>query len=128
MEKCIFRKKVICMACMFVMFMSVTVYASSGFYGKSLTIKNSNFASSSTGANSTGTARVDVNTLSDTAGYKYVRCFIQYSNGSISSTYNIYAQNTKFYSVSTGNVKAVFKRAGSTSGTTTMGYNFVYNY
>jgi len=122
------NKKILGFTMLFVMFMSVTIYAASGYYGKSLSITNATKGYSSTGSNSTGTARVDVNTLSDTYGYKKVYCYIVNSNGTLTNSHAMSAQNTKFFNVNTGNIKAYFKRYGSGKGTTRIEYNFVYNY
>lgn len=123
------KKRVLALSLLLIMLLSTTAYAYSGYMGESITVKNQISSSSSIGKNTSGTARVDINTLSDTADCRYVKVFIMNTqNGSITTTQNMYAQNTKFFSVNTGKIKAVYKRGSTTSGTTNLGTNFIYNY
>lgn len=123
------KKKIAILSFLSAMLISTTVLASSGYMSKSMTISGTSSGSSDIGYNTTGTARVDVNTISDTGGCTKVNVFIMNTGtGSITPCYQFQAQNTKFYSVNPGNIKAVFKRNCTNTGTMRIGYNFVYNF
>lgn len=123
------KKKIAVLSFLSAMLISTTVFASSGYIGKSMTISNALSGSSDIGNNTTGTARVDVDTISDTGGCTKVNVFIMNTGtGSITPSYRFQAQNTKFYSVTPGNIKAVFRRDCTNGGTMKIGYNFVYNF
>lgn len=127
------KKKLLILLVLSVMLISTTAFASSGYMGQSITICGTESGSSSKGINTTGTARVDVNTISDTAGCTKVKVSIMnIDTGKMLSTQTFQAQNTRFYDVGLGNnnisIKAVFKRDSTSNGTMKIGYNFVYNY
>ena len=123
------KKKVAVLSVLLVFFVSTTALASSGYMGQSIAISNSNSGSSSVGTNTTRTARVDVSTISDTAGCRKVNVFIMNTGtGKVTPTQTFQVQNSRFFDVNTGNIKAEFRRNTTTSGTMRIGYNFVYNY
>lgn len=123
------KKKAVILSLLLVMLMSTTIFASSGYMFQSMTIPNSYSSSTDVGYNSTTTARVDVNTISDTGGCTKVKVFIiNTGTGNATPTHILQVQNTKFYSVNQGNIKAIFQRNSTSSGIMNVGYSFVYNY
>ncbi len=127
------KKKAIILSLLVGLLIPTTAFASSGYMYQNMTLENDTSNSSAIGWNNSTTARVDVNTISDTGGYTKVKVFVlNTATGTPSTSYYMQAQNTKFFSVSQGNIKAVFKRYRGThqqsTGTMNVGYSFVYDY
>ncbi len=113
----IMKKSVAALSLLSVMLISTTVLAHNGYMGKSVICKDDLSGSSDIVYSATGKARLDVNAISDTTGCNYAKVVVvNIDTGKVTPKYNMYAQNTRFYSAEAGNLKAMFLRGSSAPG------------
>lgn len=122
------KKKVAILSVLLTMLVSTTVFARSGYMNQNMTINDARTVSSSIGKNISGTARVDVNTISTTGTCKNVKVFIMnIDSGEFTQPQYFQAQNTRMYNISPGNIKAVFQKSCSDGARMNVNYNFIYD-
>lgn len=118
------KKNIAVLSLISIIFASATFLANNGYMGKNVTCTDNTSASSEIIYTDTGKVKVGVNSISDTTGCNFTKVFLINSDtGEITLRYNMYEQNARIFSVSSGNYKAVFQRGSSVSGKMNINYN-----